>query len=164
MRTIVAALTEEAGPQMEDHVWNLEPSDRALARETEAGLRDIVGPPAVQEDLPQINRLEHLREVLAVLAISLARTHGRLAWLLSSALDALEPVLRWRALPADRGGSFGTVLPSPEEYTEAEDAVRLLQDALAAITADMVDLGSVRADQRANEARGSGSAGSTAAG
>ncbi|MEU5664428.1 hypothetical protein [Streptomyces longwoodensis] len=164
MRTIVAALTEEAGPQMEDHVWNLEPSDRALAGETEAGLRDIVGPPDVQEYLPQIKRLEHLREVLAVLAISLARTHGRLACFLSSALDALEPVLRWRALPADRGGSFGTVLPSPEEYAEAEDAVRLLQDALAAITADMVDLGSVRADQRANEARGRGSAGSTAAG
>ncbi|MER6076044.1 hypothetical protein ABT187_46360 [Streptomyces sp. NPDC001817] len=96
-------------------MWKLEPSDRALALETETGLRDAVGPPDVQEALPQIDRLEHLRETLAVLAISLACTHGRLAWFLSGAINALEPVLRWRPLPADRGGSFGTVLASPEE-------------------------------------------------
>ncbi len=53
---------------------------------------------------------------------------------LSGALNALEPVLRWRALPAERGGTFGTVSPSPEEYTEAEEAVRRLQDALARIS------------------------------
>ncbi|MGW2786738.1 hypothetical protein ACWC3X_36920 [Streptomyces populi] len=93
------------------------------------------------------NTGEH-RETLAVLAISLARTHGRLAWFLSGALNALEPVLRWRALPADRGGSFGTVLPSPEEYKEAEDAVRRFQDALAVITAETVELGSVPPNPR----------------
>ncbi|MFF9601738.1 hypothetical protein ACF1GY_05590 [Streptomyces sp. NPDC014684] len=98
----------------------------ALALEAEAGLRDAVGPPDVQESLPQFKRLGHLRETLAVLAISLARTHGRLAWFLSGILAALEPVLRWRALPSDRGGTFGTVLASLEEYTEAEDAVRRL--------------------------------------
>ncbi|RZU22066.1 hypothetical protein [Streptomyces sp. BK239] len=150
MRRIVAVLVEEAEQQIQDQVWKLEPSDRALALDTEAGLRDVVGPPNVQEDLPQIKRLEHLRETLAVLAISLARTHGRLAWFLSGALNALEPVLRWRAMPADRGGSFGTVLPSSEEYTEAEDAVRRLQDALAGIAAETVDLGSVRPNQEAN--------------
>ncbi|RZU21780.1 hypothetical protein [Streptomyces sp. BK239] len=86
MRRIVAVLIEEAEQQIQDQVWKLEPSDRALALDTEAGLRDVVGPPNVQEDLPQIKRLEHLRETLAVLAISLARTHGRLAWFLSGAL------------------------------------------------------------------------------
>ncbi|MEU4036109.1 hypothetical protein [Streptomyces collinus] len=136
MRRIVAVLAEDAEQQIQDQVWKLEPSDRALALETEVGLRDAVGPPNVQEDLPEIKRLEHLRETLAVMAISLARTHGRLAWFLSGALNALEPVLRWRAMPADRGGSFGTVLPSPEQYKEAEDAVRRLQDALAVITAE----------------------------
>lgn len=144
MRRIVAVLAEEAEQQIKAQVWKLEPSDRALAIEAEAGLRDVVGPPNVQEDLPQIKRLEHLRETLAVLAISLARTHGRMAWFLSGALNALEPVLRWRAMPADRGGSFGTVLPSPEEYKEAEDAVRRLQAALAVIAAETVDPGSVR--------------------
>ncbi|UXY36635.1 hypothetical protein [Streptomyces albidocamelliae] len=104
-----------------------------------------------QEDSSQIKRLEHLRETLAVLAISLARTHGRLAWFVSGALNALDPVLRWRAMPADRGGSFGTVLPSPEEYKEAEDAVRRLPDALAVITAEPVDLGTARPNQEANE-------------
>ncbi|MFB7503327.1 hypothetical protein [Streptomyces broussonetiae] len=150
MRRIVAVLAEEAEQQIQDQVWDLAPSDRALALETEARLRNVVGPPDVQEALPQIKRLEHLRECLAALAISLARTHGRLAWFLSGALNALEPVLRWRALPADRGGSFGTVLPGPEEYTEAEDAVRRLQDALAMITAEPVDPGSVRPNQEAN--------------
>ncbi|MGW7056295.1 hypothetical protein [Streptomyces sp. NPDC054887] len=150
MRRIVAVLAEEAEQQLQDQVWKLEPTDRDLALKTAAGLRDVVRPPDVQEALPQIKRLEHLRETLAVLAISLARTHGRMAWFISGALNALEPVLRWRALPADHGGTFGTVLPSPEEYTEAEDAVRRLQDALAQITA--VDLGGVRPDQEANGA------------
>ncbi|WP_030776759.1 hypothetical protein [Streptomyces sp. NRRL F-2664] len=133
MRRIVAVLAEEAEQQIFDQVWELGPSECALAREVEAGLRDVVGPPDVQEALPPIKRLEHLRETLAVLAISLARTHGRMAWFLSGALNALEPVLRWRALPADRGGTFGTVLASAEEYMEAEEAVRRLQDVLARI-------------------------------
>lgn len=110
------------------------PRTPLLLLRREAGLRDAVGPPNVQEALPQIKRLEHLRETLAVLAISLARTHGHLAWFLSGALNALEPVLRWRALPADRGGTFGTVLATSEEYTEAEEAVRRLQDVLAQIS------------------------------
>ncbi|MGW5847674.1 hypothetical protein ACWFQ8_06840 [Streptomyces sp. NPDC055254] len=134
MQRIVAVLIEEAEQQIQDGVWELAPNDRALAREVEAGLRDAVGPPDSQEKLPQIDRLEHLRETLAVLAISLARTHGRLAWFLSGAIHALEPVLRWRALPAGHGGTFGTVLPTPDEYTEAEEAVRRLQDALTRIT------------------------------
>ncbi|MGW4689846.1 hypothetical protein ACWEPM_33860 [Streptomyces sp. NPDC004244] len=136
MRRIVAVLVEEAVQQMADGLWELAADDRALAVETEAGLRNAVGPLEIQEALPWIGRLEHLRESLAVLAISLARTHGRMAWFLSGALNALEPVLRWRALPADQGGTFGTVLASPEEYAEAEEAVRQLQDALARITAE----------------------------
>ncbi|MEY2244521.1 hypothetical protein [Streptomyces sp. BF23-18] len=136
MRRVVAVLAEEAEQQIQDQTWKLTPRDRALVLEAEAGLRDVVGSPAVQEVLPQIERLEHLRETLAVLAISLARTHGHLAWFLSGAVAALEPVLRWRALPASRGGTFGTVLPSPEQYTEAEDAVRQLQNALAHILAN----------------------------
>ncbi|MFI2765147.1 hypothetical protein ACH5A3_41035 [Streptomyces echinatus] len=152
MRRIVAVLAEEAEQQIQDQVWKLTPSDRTLALETEAGMRDAVGPPDVQESLPQIKRLEHLRETLAVLAISLARTHGRMAWFLSGALNALEPVLRWRALTSDRGGTFGTVLASLEQYTEAEDAVRRLQDALAQITTETVAPGSVHPDQQADDA------------
>ncbi|MFJ3205580.1 hypothetical protein [Streptomyces sp. NPDC086989] len=152
MQRIVVVLAEEAEQQIQDQVWNLEPSDRAVARETEGRLRDAVGPQGVQDALPQIKRLEHLRETLAVLAISLARTHGRMAWFLSGALHALEPVLRWRALPSDGGGTFGTVLPSSEDYTEAEDAVRRLQDALAQIATERVGPGSVHPGRQADEA------------
>lgn len=133
MRRIVAVLAEEAEQQIRDHVWRLAPSDRVLAQQTEARLREVVGSQDVHEALPDIKRLEHLREVLAVLAISLARTHGRMAWFLSGALNALEPVLRWRALPSENGGTFGTVLPNHGEYAEAEDAVRQLQNALKRI-------------------------------
>ncbi|MFF7048061.1 hypothetical protein ACFY94_06755 [Streptomyces griseorubiginosus] len=135
MRRIVAVLAEEADQQLREQLWELAPSERALAHETETGLRKVVGSQDAQEALPQIDRLERLRETLAVLAISLARTHGRLAWFLSGAINALEPILRWRALPADQGGTFGTVLASPDEYTEAEEAVRQLQDGLARIAA-----------------------------
>ncbi|MFC8350091.1 hypothetical protein [Streptomyces sp. NPDC057280] len=152
MRRIVAVLAEEAEQQIQSQVWKLTASDRTLALDTEARLRDVVGPLDAQEALPTIKRLEHLRETLAILAISLARTHGRLAWFLSGALNALEPVLRWRALPSEGGGTFGTVLPRPEEYAEAEDAVRRLQDALAQITVKSVDLGSAHPDQQADEA------------
>lgn len=134
MRRIVAVLAEEAELQIQDEVWEVTPNDRARVLDVETDLREAVRPPDIQETLPQIERLEHLRESLAVLAVSLARTHGSLAWFLSGALHALEPVLHWRALPAERGGAFGTVLARPEEYTDAEDAVRRLQDAFAAIS------------------------------
>jgi hypothetical protein len=64
MRRIVAVLAEEIEPQIQDSVWTLTPSDRALAFEAVAGLleRDVVGPPNVQEALPQIKRPEHSRE------------------------------------------------------------------------------------------------------
>ncbi|MFC8448965.1 hypothetical protein [Kitasatospora sp. NPDC057223] len=41
------------------------------------------------------------------------------------------PPLHWRALPADRGHTFGTIEPAPEQYTDAEEAVRRLQVLLA---------------------------------
>lgn len=136
MRGIVAVLAEEADQQIHDQAWELAPHDHALAVEALAGLCKAVGPPKVQETLPQRDRLEHLRESLAVLALGLARTHGRLAWFLSGAINALEPVLHWRAVSAERGSTFGTAPASPEQYTEAENAVRRLQDILARIIAE----------------------------
>lgn len=129
-------LVEEAERQIQGQVWELTPNDHTLAVEAWVGLRKAVGPPNIQEQLPQIDRLEHLREALAALALCLARTHGRLAWFLSGAINALEPILHWRALPVERGGTFGTVQASPDEYTEAEDAVRQLQDSIAQIIAE----------------------------
>ncbi len=40
-------------------------------------------------------------------------------------------MLRWRALPADRQSSFGTVVPSPSDLADAERAVRRLHTALS---------------------------------
>ena len=133
MRGTVAVLAEEADQQIHHQAWELAPHDHALAVEALAGLRKAVGPAKIQETLPQRDRLEHLRESLAVLALGLARTHGRLAWLLSGAINALEPILHWRAVSIEHGSTFGTVPATHEQYTEAEDAVRRLQDVLARI-------------------------------
>jgi hypothetical protein len=136
MRSNVAALAGEAQQQIHDHLWELAANDRVLALDAEEGLRKAIGPPEVQQALPLKDRLEDLREALAVLALCLARTHGPLAWFLSGAITALESVLRWRAVSPGHGPTFGTVQASPGDYAEAEDAIRLLQKVLAQITAE----------------------------
>ncbi|MFD8320398.1 hypothetical protein [Kitasatospora purpeofusca] len=126
----IADLDAEAERQLRQHLWDPTEEDAALARKTASGLAEAVGEAAAQERLPVIDRLEHLREALAVLAIALARIHGPLAWYLAQSCTALSPVLRWRALPADGQSSFGTVVPSPSDLTDAEQAVRRLHTAL----------------------------------
>ncbi|MFD9572464.1 hypothetical protein ACFWBI_21740 [Streptomyces sp. NPDC059982] len=110
-------------------------ADTALARSTATRLATFVGTAAAQEALPGIERLEYLREALAVPAVGTAHTHGQLAWFLGRATAALAPVLQWRALTADREHALGTVLPTPEEFTDAENAVRHLHNVLARTTA-----------------------------
>ncbi|MFD0275594.1 hypothetical protein ACFVHB_17055 [Kitasatospora sp. NPDC127111] len=124
-------LTAEAERQVSHGLWVLTDDEAALARKTACGLADAVRDASEHEDLPVIDRLERLREALAVLAISIARTHGQLAWFLAQASTALVPVLHWRALRADERSSFGTVAPAPGDLTDAERAVRRLRDALA---------------------------------
>ncbi|GAA4838189.1 hypothetical protein [Kitasatospora terrestris] len=110
------------------------PADREPARQAAVDLAAAVGPAEARYALEPIARLEGPREALAVLALALARVHGRPAWLLAAASTALSPVLHPRALPADNGYAFGTVEPRPEQYAEAEDAVRLLQNLLTRLT------------------------------
>ncbi|RPE28528.1 STAS domain-containing protein [Kitasatospora cineracea] len=106
------------------------PEAAALFRAIAARLADAVGPAAEQEQLPGIERLERLREALAALALGLARTHGRPAWILARAADVLSPALHWRALTDDGTTTFGTVVPTPDDLTDAERAVRALHDVL----------------------------------
>ncbi|MFJ9773523.1 hypothetical protein ACIRVF_20145 [Kitasatospora sp. NPDC101157] len=126
----VAALAAEAERQFRDGLWDLAAHDAALARKTAEGLAQALGAEAGTEPLPVMDRLEHLREALAVLALGIARTHGQLAWFLARASTVLAPVLSWRSLPAERRQAFGTVVPGPEALADAEGAVRRLQEAL----------------------------------
>ncbi|MFH7596375.1 hypothetical protein WDV06_14895 [Streptomyces racemochromogenes] len=134
MRTLIEGLAEEAERQLRDRAWAPSPADRATAAQAAADLHTTIGTPHTQEALTAIDRLEHLREALAVLAIALARVHGRLAWFLGAAVTALAPVLHWRALPDDDGPTFGAVRPTPEQYTDAEEAIRRLHGTLVLIT------------------------------
>ncbi|MFC8460568.1 hypothetical protein ACFUJ0_27590 [Streptomyces sp. NPDC057242] len=45
-----------------------------------------------------------------------------------------HPSLHRRALPDENGPTSGAVAPTPAQYTEAEGAVRRLQNALAGIS------------------------------
>ncbi|MHC6624593.1 hypothetical protein ACYTFC_00540 [Streptomyces globosus] len=135
VQSAVAGLVSEAEQQVEDAVWDLTPADRALARGAAAGLEEAVGVPPAADPPPDIERLAHLREALAALAIALARTHGRLAWFLAACIEALTPVLHWRTLPPGDGPDFDTVQPAREQLADAEDAVRRLAAVLARIGA-----------------------------
>ncbi|GAA0273776.1 hypothetical protein GCM10010302_09280 [Streptomyces polychromogenes] len=134
MGTLIEHLAEEADQQIRDHTWVPASADRAIAAKAAADLHAAVGTPHTQESLTAIDRLEHLRQALAVLAIALASVHGRLAWFLGAAVTALTPVLHWRALPEDQGPTFGAVRPTPQQYTEAEEAIRRLHRTLVLIT------------------------------
>lgn len=105
-----------------------------VAAQAASDLHTVTGPPRIQETLPVIDRLECLREALAVLAIVLTGVHGRLAWFLGAASTSLAPVPQWRALSAENGFAFGAIVPDPEQYVEAEDAIRRLRTALTRIT------------------------------
>ncbi|RSS81478.1 hypothetical protein [Streptomyces sp. WAC06614] len=135
VQAVVAALIDEAEQQAQDGAWELTPTDRALALSVVAGLAGAVDAAPAQEMLPAIERLAQLREAVAVLAMALARTHGRLAWFLAACIEALSPVLHWRALPAGGLRAFDTVRPTPEQYTDAEHAVRALAAALTRLAA-----------------------------
>ncbi|QES04697.1 hypothetical protein DEJ44_03110 [Streptomyces venezuelae] len=134
MRMVIEELADEAERQVRDQVWILGAADLAAAAKAADDLHDAISSRVVQEELPLVQRLAHLREALAVLAVALAHVHGRMAWFLGAATTALTPILNWRALPPDGGPTFGAVQPTLQEYEEAEDAVRRLQKALAAIT------------------------------
>ncbi|MFF9853378.1 hypothetical protein [Streptomyces litmocidini] len=134
MRTIIEDLTEEAERQIRDQTWIVTLADSDVAAKAAADLHAAIGPSQVQEELPTVERLAHLREALAVLAIALAHVHGRLAWFLGAATTALTPILHWRALPAEGGFTFGAFTPTLQQYAEAEEAIRRLQRTLTGIT------------------------------
>ncbi|MFJ9643687.1 hypothetical protein [Streptomyces sp. NPDC101206] len=132
MRAQIAELVAEAEAQLRYGLWEPTPGDAALAHEAATGLAEAVRPPAERETLPAVKRLEHLREALAVLAVTLARTHGPLAWFLARASTILSPVLTWRALPAlGQRQTFGATLATPDELADAEEAVCHLHITLA---------------------------------
>ncbi|MFJ6384110.1 hypothetical protein ACIQI7_29415 [Kitasatospora sp. NPDC092039] len=129
----VNEVVREAESQLTDGTWKLVARDSSLAAQTAEALREAVGPAEAQQRLPRIDRLAALREAVATLALTVARTHGNLAWFLARCASALTPVLHWRALDAPEGRTFGTVLPGTEELADAEAAVRRLAAMLARI-------------------------------
>ncbi|MFF6771957.1 hypothetical protein ACFY8W_00100 [Streptomyces sp. NPDC012637] len=135
MRAAVEDLVEEAERRIRNRLWIPTKDDRVVAAKAAKDLDAALGTAQSEEERSEVDRLAHLREALAALAIALAHVHGPLAWFLGAAVTALAPVLHWRALPPEGGPTFGTVTPSPEQYREAEDAIRRLRSTLASIAA-----------------------------
>ncbi|WP_033223034.1 hypothetical protein [Kitasatospora phosalacinea] len=126
MSAAVEQAVLEAQRQLVQGEWDPAPADLVLVRETAVALAAAVGPVDVQAKLARIDRLAGLREALAAIALTVARTHGRLAWFLAQCSSELAPVLHWRALEAPEGGSFGATLPDEDELADAEEAIRSL--------------------------------------
>ncbi|WP_282795206.1 hypothetical protein [Streptomyces sp. CC224B] len=137
MQRAIEDVALEAERLIRDQVWVLTPAERLVVAKAATELEAAVGTPQSQQSLPAVDRLEHLREALAAVAIALAHVHGRLAWFLGAAATALTPVLHWRALSAEDGPTFGAVSPTLQQYTDAEEAIRRLRSALASM-ADIV--------------------------
>ncbi|MFC8176019.1 hypothetical protein [Streptomyces sp. NPDC057325] len=79
IRMVVEDLVEGAEQLIRDRVWVLTPADRAVAAKATADLDAAVLTPQGQQALSEVDRLAHLREALAAVAIALAHVHGRLA-------------------------------------------------------------------------------------
>ncbi|MFD7127773.1 MULTISPECIES: hypothetical protein [Streptomyces] len=131
MRQDIEELAKEAEWQIREHKWVPTADDHTVAARVAADLRAVVGTPRSQQELFAVTRLGHLREAFAAVAIALASVHGPMAWFLGAAATALTPILHWRALPALHGHTFGAISPPLQQYTEAEEAIRRLQDTLA---------------------------------
>ncbi|MFJ8045528.1 hypothetical protein ACIRBX_33970 [Kitasatospora sp. NPDC096147] len=70
MRTIIAEPAEEAERQQRDKSWEPTDADRALAVRTAPEPAASGGPAELQQPQPAVERLEDLREALAVMAIA----------------------------------------------------------------------------------------------
>ncbi|MFH9355386.1 hypothetical protein [Kitasatospora sp. NPDC017646] len=126
MSTAVEQAVHEAEYLLTKGTWDLAANESALARDTATALDNAVGPADSHQALPRIERLAALREAIATLAMTIARTHGHLAWFLAQCASHLDPILHWRALDAPDGRSFGATIPTIDELADAEAAVRLL--------------------------------------
>ncbi|SBV05156.1 hypothetical protein YW5DRAFT_02777 [Streptomyces sp. Ncost-T6T-1] len=131
MRQDIEELAREAEWQIREHKWVPSANDHTVAARVAADLCAAVGTPQSQQELLAVTRLGHLREALAAVTIALAYVHGPMAWFLGAAATALTPILHWRAMPARHGHTFGAAPPPLQQYTEAETAIRRLQDTLA---------------------------------
>ncbi|MFD0422606.1 hypothetical protein [Streptomyces parvus] len=131
MRQDIEELAKEAEWQIREHKWVPSADDHSVAARVAADLLAAVGTPQSQQELFAVTRLGHLREALAAVALALAHVHGPMAWSLGAAATALTPILHWRAVPARHSHTFGAVSPPLQQYAEAEEAIRRLQDTLA---------------------------------
>ncbi|MER7761848.1 hypothetical protein [Streptomyces sp. NPDC097619] len=114
-------------------VWAVTEEEAGLACGAASGLADAMGPQVGRDraGLPDRERLMCLREALAVLALTMARARGHLAWLLAAGSTELVPVLQWRAATADPVRAFGTVRPSVADLADAEQAAHHLHTTLS---------------------------------
>ncbi|MFJ9265340.1 hypothetical protein ACIRP4_34335 [Streptomyces bacillaris] len=134
MREDIEELAKEAEWQIREFKWVPSADDHTVAARIAADLRAAVGTAQSQQELFAVTRLGHLREALAAVTIALAYIHGPMAWFLGAAATALTPILHWRAVPARHIHTFGAISPPLQQYTEAEEAIRRLQDTLARLS------------------------------
>ncbi|ROO86708.1 hypothetical protein EDD29_4286 [Actinocorallia herbida] len=120
----VEGVIDEALRDLAAGHWRMSRTERARAEELRVTLGSFGRPSAEVAGVRE--RLEDLREGLAAAAICVASCHGPLAWCLSQVILALNPILSWRSLPEVAGHDYGTVIPTPDQLTDAEQAMARL--------------------------------------
>ncbi|MFV0126139.1 hypothetical protein ACLGI4_00100 [Streptomyces sp. HMX112] len=130
MQAATDAAIAQARTWWQTGVWNVTDTDRATAAELLTSLPWPTGPTAQAADAPPGDRLDHLREALAALAVATATSRTPMGWFMGQCAAAPAPVLRWHP---DGTADHATITPTPGEITEAETAFAHIHDFLAAL-------------------------------
>lgn len=129
MQEATDAAIAQAENWRETGVWNVTDADTATAAELLTSLPWPTGSPAASLG----DRLDHLRETLAALAVATATSRTPMGWFLGRCATALAPVLRWQP---DGTAAHATITPAPDEITEAESSFARIHDFLAILPHD----------------------------
>ncbi|MFF3488699.1 hypothetical protein ACFYXC_36325 [Streptomyces sp. NPDC002701] len=125
MQAAADAAITQARTWRETGVWNVTDTDTAMAAELLTSL-----PWPTESAHSAGDRLDHLREVLAALAVATATSRTPMGWFLGQCAAALAPVLQWQP---DGTADHATITPTPGEITDAETAFAHIHDFLAAL-------------------------------
>ncbi len=130
MQTATGAAIAQARTWRQTGVWTVTDADSAMAAELLTSLPWPAGPTAEAADAPLGERLDHLRESLAALAVATATSRTPMGWFLGQCAAALAPVLQWQP---DGTAEHATITPAPGEITDAETAFAHIHDFLAVL-------------------------------
>ncbi|MFK8905571.1 hypothetical protein [Streptomyces sp. YS-3] len=130
MQAATDAAIAQARQWRQTDVWVVTDTDTTLAAELLLSLPWPAGPAAQAAAAPLGDRLDHLREALAALALATATSRTPMGWFLGHCAVVLAPVLQWWP---EGSPEHATITPTASQITEAETAFDHVHVFLAAL-------------------------------